>query len=128
MIATVGDGQGMPSNFSSSSAMRSRDKAIRSLARSSAGGERGGVGLAFAEAGVEAEEAQDAKVVLGDALQRFADEADAARRDIIEAAEIIENLAAGGVGIERVDGEVAARGIFAPIVGEGDAWRGGRRW
>ena len=34
-----------------------------------AGVERGGVGLAVAEAGVEAEEAQDAQMVLGDALQ-----------------------------------------------------------
>ena len=43
-----------------------------------AGVERRRVGLAGAEARVEAEEAQDPQMVLGDALQRVADEADAA--------------------------------------------------
>ena len=110
----------MPSNFSNSSAMRSRDKAMRSLARAVQAASAAGVGLAFAEAGMEAEEAQDAKMVLGDALERLADEADAARGDIVEPAEIIEDLAADRVGIERVDGEVAARGVLLPIVGESD--------
>ena len=59
-----------------------------------AGGERGGIGLARAEAGVEAEEAQDAQMVLGDAHQRIADEADAARLEVGQAAEIVEDLAA----------------------------------
>ena len=59
-------------------------------------------------------------MVLGDALERLADEAHAARRDVGLAAEIIEDLAAERVGVERVDGEVAARGVVRPIVGEGD--------
>ena len=83
----------MPSSFRNSSAIRSRDSAIRSLARVRAGIERRGVGLARAEAGVEAEEAQDAQMILGDALQRIADEAHAALLEVVEPAEIIEDLA-----------------------------------
>ena len=69
MIATVGAGSGRPSSFSSSSAIRSRDKAIRSLARAVQASSAAGVGLALAEAGVEAEEAQDPQMILGDALR-----------------------------------------------------------
>ena len=35
-------------------------------------------------------------------------------------AEIVEQLAAERVGVERVDGEVAPRGVGRPVVGEGD--------
>ena len=59
-----------------------------------AGVERRGVGLARPEAGVEAEEAQDPQMILGDALQRIADEADVALLEVGEAAEIVEDLAA----------------------------------
>ena len=120
MIATVADGRGHAEQFQQFVGDALARQGHQVIGARGAGGERGGVGLAFAETGVEAEEAQDAEMVLGDALERLADEADAARRDIVEAAEIIENLAADRVGIERVDGEVAARGILAPIVGEGD--------
>ena len=85
-----------------------------------AGIERRGVGLAAAEAGVEAEEAQDSEMVFGDALQRIADEADVAALEVVEAAEIVEDFAGHGVGRQRIDGEIAARGVFFPIVGEGD--------
>ena len=59
-----------------------------------AGLERRRVRRALAEAGVEAEEAQDAQMILGDALQRLADEAHPARLQIVDAAEIVEQLAA----------------------------------
>ena len=49
--------------------------------------------LAGVEAGVEAEEAQDPQMILGDALQRVADEADVALLEIGEPAEIVEQLA-----------------------------------
>ena len=49
----------------------------------------------------------------------IADEAHAARDQIVDAAVIIEDLAIGA-GIERVHGEVAPRGILFPVVGEGD--------
>ena len=69
--------------------------------------------------GGEAEEAQDAQVVLADALGGIADEAHAPRREIGVAAERIEHLAVG-VAVERVDGEVAPAGVGRPVVGEGD--------
>ena len=40
--------------------------------------------------------------------------------EIGEAAEIIEDLAGRRIGVERVDREIAPRGILAPVVGEGD--------
>ena len=108
----------MPSSFSSSSAMRSRDKAIRSLARCGAGVDGGGVGFARAEARVETEEAQDAQMVFGDALKGIADEADVPLLEIVEPAEIIEDFAGRRVGEQGVDREVAAGGIGLPVVGE----------
>ncbi len=39
---------------------------------------------------------------------------------IVETAEIIEDLAGARIGGERVDREVAARGVLLPVVGEGD--------
>ena len=59
-------------------------------------------------------------MILGNALQRVADEAHAARRQILAPAEIIEDLAGRGVGVERVDREIAPCRILAPVVGEGD--------
>ena len=67
----------------------------------------------------EAEEPEDAQVVLADALAGIADEAHAARHEIVEPAERIVDRA-GGVAIERVDREVAASRVLRPIVGEGD--------
>ena len=57
-------------------------------------------------------------MVFGDPDPRVADESDMARLEIVEAAEIVENLSAGGVGAERVDREIAAGGVFFPVLGE----------
>ena len=65
--------------------------------------------LAMAEAGVEAEIAEDPQMVLGDALQRLADEADGAGLQVVEPAEIVEQFAVTGIGVERIDGEIAPR-------------------
>ena len=59
-------------------------------------------------------------MVLGDPGQRIADEADAPRFQVGDAVEIVEHFAARRIGVERVDREVAPRGILAPVVGEGD--------
>ena len=59
-------------------------------------------------------------MILGDALQRIADEADVALLKIVEAAEIIEDLAGQRIGGKRVDREVAPRRVLLPVVGEGD--------
>jgi len=66
------------------------------------------------------EEAKDPQMILGDALKRFADEADVSRLEVGEAVEIIEDFAARRVGGQGVDGEIAPRRILAPILGEGD--------
>jgi hypothetical protein len=116
----VGAGSGSASSLVSSSAMRSRDRAIRSRARG-ARRERFGIGGAIAETGVEAEEAQDAQVILGNPRQRIADEADMARRQIGAPVEIVEDLARQRIGIKRVDREIPPRSILAPIVRKGDS-------
>ncbi|MCY1175797.1 hypothetical protein D9M73_160510 [compost metagenome] len=59
-------------------------------------------------------------MILGDALQRIPNEAHAPRRQIGQAVEIVEDFAGLWIGIERIDREIAARGILAPIVGKGD--------
>jgi hypothetical protein len=78
-----------------------------------------GIGVSGTEAGAEAEVAQDAQMVLADALMRIADKADAAILQILQAAEIVEDLQRFGIGIERVDGEIAPRRILAPVLSEG---------
>ena len=59
-------------------------------------------------------------MVLADALLGLADEAHAARLKIGDPAVIVEQFAVQRVGVERVDGEVAARGVLGPVGGEGD--------
>ncbi len=100
--------------------MRSRDESHEIIGAGGAGIQPGRIGFAGAEAGVEAEEAEDSQMVLGDALEWLADEADPALGQIGEATEIIEDLAGLGVGEQRVDREVAAGGVGLPIVGKGD--------
>ena len=73
-----------------------------------------------AESRVEAEEAQDAQVILGNALQRVADEADAPRCEVREATEPVEHLAARRVGVKRIHGEIAPCRVLSPIIGKGD--------
>src|SRR5687767_7447634 len=74
----------------------------------------------MAVAGMETEVAEDTQMILGDALQRLADEADDPGLQILESAEIIEQLAGEWVGVERVDGEIPSSSILLPVVGEGD--------
>ena len=81
--------------------------------------QRFGVDLALAVPGVEAEQAQDAQIILADARRGVADEAHASGLEIGDAADRVENLAVG-VGIERVHREVAALRVFLPVRGEGD--------
>ena len=68
---------------------------------------------------MEAEQAQDAQVILVDAHDRIADEAHAAGFEIGDAAEIVEDLAVARR-VERIHGEVAPRGVFLPVGGERD--------
>ena len=84
-------------------------------------GRREGVGveLAFAVPRVEAEQSQDAQIVFANARSRIADKAHAARFQIAEAAEIVEDLTVFAR-IERVDGEIPARCVFGPFGRKGD--------
>ena len=59
--------------------------------------------------------------VFADALAGIANEPYPPRRKIIQPPEPVENLAAGGIGVERVDGEIAPRRILAPVGGPGHA-------
>ena len=67
----------------------------------------------------EAEEAQDAQIVLGDARRGVADEAHPARAEIGPAAEIVVEPA-GSIAAHGIDREVAARGVGGEVVGELD--------
>ncbi len=82
----------------------------------------------MAEARREAVEAQDAQMILRDARRGVADEGDAARIEIGETIEPVVDRPCLRIGVERVDREVAPRSIVAPVVGESDASRGGRRF
>ena len=68
---------------------------------------------------MDAEEAQDAQIVLGDPRRRVADEADAPGAQVGKAAERIDQRAVG-LGVERVHGEVAPGRVLGDVVGEGD--------
>ena len=83
------------------------------------GSQTGRVRRAVAVVRLEAKEAQQAQIVLGDTLGRVADEAHASGPGIGDAVEIVGHLAVRG-GEERVHGEVAAQRVLPPIVGEGD--------
>ena len=60
-------------------------------------------------------------MVLGNPLQRVADEPDVPVSQIVEAVEIVEDLARRRICGQGIDSEVAPRRIFPPIVGERDS-------
>ena len=67
--------------------------------------------------GVNAEEPQDAQIVLGNAKIGIADEAHASCRDIRQAPDVIMHDA---IGVDRqpVDGEIAPLGVARPVATE----------
>jgi len=82
-------------------------------------GQRLRIGLSRAVASEEAEIAEDAEVILRHPRPGVADEADAAGAEIGYPRVIIEHLTVRRHG-QGVDGEVAARGVGPPVIGEGD--------
>ncbi len=78
------------------------------------------IGRALAVVRVEAEEAQQAQVILLDAPRRLADEAHPPRLEVPPAVEGVVDRAVG-VAEHGVHGEVAPRGVGRPVVGEGHA-------
>ena len=104
-------------SFSISMRMRSADR-LESPARPVDAGEiAGAVGLALPVGGMDAEEAQDAQIILGDALAGVADEAHASGFDIGQPADMVMHDAAGIDG-KPVDGEVAPFRVANPVAPE----------
>ncbi len=81
------------------------DALARQMVETGAAGDAGGkavrIGRALPVRRVKAEEAQDAQIVLGDALPRIADEAHAARAQIGEPADIVMHRAVGATPTAR---------------------------
>src|SRR3546814_2862833 len=59
-------------------------------------------------------------MILGDARRGVADKGHPPRVEVGEPAEPVVDRPGIGIGVERIDREIAARGIVAPVVGEGD--------
>ena len=116
IAATAGAGSRAARSLAISAPTRSRESRARPSCSGGAGGEALGVEAAgrVAVPGVDAEEAQDAQVVLGDAPRRVADEAHAAGAEVGQAAERVDHLAVRA-GVERVHGEVAAGGVLGDV-------------
>ena len=96
---------------------RSAERLDKSGAPVDAGEISGTVGLTRAVGGMHAEEAQDAQIILGDALAGIADEAHALGFDIGKPADMVVHDAAGIDG-KPVDGEVAPFRIANPVAPE----------
>ena len=75
------------------------------------------IGMAFTVGGVEAEEPQDAQIVLGDARGGIADEAHAAVAEVGEPADVVVHDAVRRHR-QRIDGEVAPFRIGLPVAAE----------
>ena len=68
---------------------------------------------------MKTKEAQDAQIIFRNPFRRLADESHAARGDVGDAADIVIDRAVRRHR-QRVDGEIAARGVFRPIPAEYD--------
>ena len=98
---------------------RSADSVGEPAARGDAGEISGAIGLALAIGGVNAEEPQDAQIILGDPPVGVADEAHPPCRDIGKPADVVMHDALG-VDRQAVDGEIAPLGIAHPVAAERD--------
>jgi hypothetical protein len=110
------EGSGAASSFFISDQTRSAESRS-SPSFSRAGLQPFGVGPTVAIPGEEAEEAQDAQIILTDAGFGVADEAQPPRLDVRQPADEIDHRAVR-FGVEPVDGEVAPAGIRRPVAAE----------
>src|SRR4029078_10148076 len=69
---------------------------------------------------MEAEVSEDSQMILGDTLQRLANEPDGSGFEVVQAAEMVEQLAAKGISIDCIDRKIAPGCVFPPIVGKRD--------
>ena len=120
MLTSAGTACAATRSLSISMRTRSRDS-VSSPARAAMQADRPAASgrSAVAIGGVEAEEAQDAQIILGDPPRRVADEAHAPLLEIVEPADMIVDRAVARR-IERVHGEVAPLGIAPPVAPERD--------
>jgi hypothetical protein len=95
-------------------------QAFERLARGDDRGMADRVKLAAPETRRKAIEAQDAQIILGNARRGVADKGDTPRGEVGKAVEPVVDRAAVGIGVKRVDREVAPRRVVAPVAGEGD--------
>ena len=105
---------------------RSAERLRKARAPADAGEISGAIGFARAKGGVNAEEPQDAQIVLGDPLVRIADEAHASCGDILKPADVVVHDA-GGVDRQAVDGEIAPLARRGSSRGRTRPWPCGRR-
>ena len=75
-----------------------------------------------AEAGGEADGAEEAEAVFGEALHGVADGAEAAGVEVGEAVDVVDDIAGEGIFEEGVEGEVAAEDVLAGVGFEGDGF------
>ena len=78
-----------------------------------------GIGCTLGVPSVKTEEAQNTQIIFRDALVRIADEADPARDEISKTADVIVYLAVRRQR-QRIDGEIAPRGVDDPVPAEHD--------
>ena len=114
-VAQIGNGQ-HPAKLRPDPLARETREARREIATGRHGRR---VGHALPVPRVEAEEAEQPQDILFQPFARRADEAHAAGPEIVEPARRIVESAVR-VEVERVDGEVAPRGVAPPVVGERD--------
>ena len=95
-------------------------QAFERLARGNDRGMTNRVEFAAPEARRKAIEAQDAQIILGNARRGVADKSDAPGGKVGKAVEPVVDRAAVGIGVKRVDREVAPRRIVAPVARKSD--------
>jgi hypothetical protein len=95
-------------------------QAFERLARGHHRGVAGRIKIAAPEARRKAIVAQDAQMILGDPRCGIANKAHAAAVQIGNTAEIVIDCPGFGIGIERIDREIAPRRIVVPLAGESD--------
>ena len=87
------------------------------VARADRGGEALAVEPARGESGREAEEPENAQIILANPRVRFADEAHPSRAEILEAADVVVDRSVGAER-QRVDGEIASPRVGGEVASE----------
>ncbi len=111
------DGSGAESSLFSSAQTRSADSLSRSVLQPRAGLQPFGIGPPGAVPGEKAEKPQDAQDILADSRLCVADEAQRPAFEIGQSADEIDHPSVG-LGVERIDREVAPLRVGLPVASE----------